>query len=502
MKNLNRIKGVSIVAAVAIMLLTAIFGVTLAQLSAVSSRGSSNYLRSSQSFGLAQAGLNWQMMQLATTADWDTLTSQTVSLAGWIFNTSLSNWASPQTDSATATRLDLLITGQAIGTSGQNITRTMSQRALKLPSASKFALFWGRRTGSTLTLSSSTISGDFWSQGSSTFSGSSISNGTAYCPSTETITGAASTAVTYNADFGYFGNNQATFSSTFSTPAITSTYYTGLISTYDTLISGCSSGTNINQNTNLTLTGNTICCNNFNTNTNNNTNVTISGNGTIIADQSITLNSTSGTNRVLTISPSGGAIRILAARSLTINATSGVNSVTINSGTRLYSASNSANTQLTTINNNNTNINGALILAKRRIIVQNSANITGSTLFLTYPGDTTNNYLQITGSGTSVGTLVSPCNLISIARASGTPSALTVDTSASVSGLLYQYDTANTGSTRLNSATITGSIIANQFQGNAITSSTITYNPSAIADPPPEGFNNFATKKANTWDGT
>ncbi|MEK6728076.1 MAG: hypothetical protein AABY28_05355 [Candidatus Omnitrophota bacterium] len=89
-----------------------------------------------------------------------------------------------------------------------------------------------------------------------------------------------------------------------------------------------------------------------------------------------------------------------------------------------------------------------------------------------------------------------------IARAnSNLASALTVDTSANVTGLLYQYDTTNTGETDIASATITGSLIANQFDGNSISSMTITYNPSAIPDPPPEGFDGFTTKKADSWSG-
>ncbi len=498
MKSLNK-RGVSIIAAMAIMLIIAVLTVSMVSMLGVTSRQGLDSLRSAQALGLAQAGLNWYMAQLAGTANWTTTTNQTgIALGPGTFDVSLSNKASPQTDSTTNTRMDISVTGKVTGTDGVTLQRTMAQRVWKLPSATKFGLFWGRRTGSTLTINSSTISGDFWSQGSSTFSSSTISNGKAYRPSTESITGASSTAIVFPYFSGFSGAT-----STFSTPSLTTTYYTNLISGYDTSIAGCSSGTNINQNTNLVLTGNTICCNNFNTNTSNNTNVTISCNGTIIADQSIALASTSGTNRVLTISPSGGTINFLAARNLTINAAAGVNTVTVNSGSRLYSASNSANNQLITINNNNTNINSALILAKREILVQNSANITGSTLFVNYPGDTTNNYLRVTGAGTSVGTAASPCNLISIGRANANlASALTVDTGASVTGLLYQYDAANTGDTDIATATITGSLIANQFDGNTISSLILTYDPTVIPDPPPEGFNGFVTKKPDTWTGS
>ncbi len=498
MKNLNK-RGVSIIAGMAIMLIIAVLTISMVSMLGVTSRQSLDSLRSAQALGLAQAGLNWYMMQLAGTTNWTTTVNQSnVALGPGTFDVTLSNKASPQTDSTTATRMDISVTGKVTGTDGVTLQRTMAQRVWKLPSASKFALFWGRRTGSTLTLNTSTINGDYWSQGSSTFSGSTITNGKAYRPSTESITGASSTAIVFPYFSGFSGAT-----STFSTPSLTTTYYTNLISTYDTAIAGCASGATQNQNTSIVLAGNTLCYRNFNTNTNNNTNITISGNGTIIANRDMTLASTSGTNRTLTIAPSGGNIVLLAGRSLTVNATAGVNTVTINSGTRMYSASNTSNNQLLTVNNNNTNISGSLLLADRRIVVQNSANITGSTLFVNYPGDATNNYLRVTGAGTSVGTVASPCNLISRGRAnSNLASALTLDTNASITGFLYQYDGANTGSTDISTATVTGALIANQFMGNTIDSLTLTYNSAVITDPPLEGFNGFATKEPDTWTGS
>ncbi len=497
MRNLNK-RGVSIIAAMAIMLIIAVLTLSMVSMLGVTSRQGLDSLRSAQALGLAQAGLNWYMTQLAGTNDWDTTTNQTgITLGPGTFDVTLSNKAGPQTDSTTVTRMDISVTGKVTGTDGVTLQRAMAQRVWKLPSASKFALFWGRRTGSTLTLNSSTISGDFWSQGSSTFSGSTISNGKAFRPSTESITGASSTAITFPYFSGFSGAT-----STFSTPALATTYYTNLISTYNGMIAG--SGT-INQNSNLVLTGNTITCQNFNTNTTvAGANVTISGNGFIIASRDINLNTTGTNGRTLTISPSRGLIVFLAGRSLTINTGSGgTHPVAVSSGVRFYSASNSANTQLLTVNNANTSIDGTLFLANRRIVVQNSANITGSTLFVDYPGSATNNFLRVTGSGTSVGTAVSPCNLISIGRANANlASALTVDTGASVTGLLYQYDGANTGETDIATATITGILIANQFNGNAVSSLTLTYDPSVILDLPPEGFNGFATKDPNTWTGS
>lgn len=504
--SIIRNRGVSLVAAMAIMLIVSALSVTMASMLGVTSRGALDTLRSSQALAIAQGGLNWYMRRLADTVNWTAEANQSnLPLGLGVFDLALSN--------QTATAMTVSVTGKISGTDGVTIQRAMSQRVWKFPSASKFALFWGRRTGSTLTLTSTTVNGNYWSQGTTAIPAtSSVTNGTAYRPSTEDISGAGS-YTEKSIYYPYFsGFSGAT--ATFSTPAMDTSSYASLISSYNTYIAAatfpactapCTSCQGaVNQNANLALAGGEVrCYTSFTTNSTSNSNVTISGNGYIVANAGISLNTaTTGSNRVLTISPSGGNIVLLAGNSLLINSASSSFPVTINSGTRMYSQSRGGSTAYYVgIMNNNTNINGALILANRRIIVTSSANLANSTLFVNYPGSTTNNYLRVTGSGTLVGTTASPCNLISIARLNATPSALSVDTSASVAGLLYQYDTANSGTTYLNSATIAGSVIANSFRSNAITSSTITYDPSAIPDPPLEGFNGFATKDPDSWTG-
>jgi len=499
MKNLNKIKGVSLVVAVAIMLICGVLGAVMAQLLGVTSRGSVDYMRSSQALGLAQAGINWQMMQLATAADWDVLTGQTVSLGGWIFTTSLSNWAQPQTDSSTSTRLDINVTGKTGGSDGAIIQRTMSQSAWKLPSATKFALFWGRDVAN-LSFNNVAVSGDFWSIGSTSIPGSSsVTNGSAYRPQGEDISGAGSYTEVDVGVFPYFANFTGS-TSTHSTPPFNPSYYTSLISDYDSREAACVTGTDISQNSSLALSGNTVCCRDFNTNGT----ITISGNGYIIANRDMLLHTQNGDSGTLTFSPSGGNIVLIAGRDILINSNQNDTLVTMNSGVRMYSKSDGANNGEITIRNNTTNIDAALISADRRIIVQDSANITGSTLFVNDPGNATNNVLRIEDSGTSVGTQASPCNVISIGR--GTPTIQITDT-ASIAGLIYQRDANNLGRTRIdgqnnaNRVNITGSVIANVFQGNDIDNANITYDPDSLPDPPIEGFEGFATKKPGSWSG-
>lgn len=486
--------------AVAIMLIAGILGVTLAQLLGVTSRGSINYLHSAQALSLAQGGLNWEMMQLADTSDWDTAVNQAgIVLGPGTFDVALSNKARPQTDSITATRMDIAVNGKVTGSEGFNIQRAMSQRVFKLPSASKFALFWGRDVAN-LSFTNVSVSGDFWSVGTTNIPGSSkIADGSAYRPGTEDITGAgAYTEVSVGA-FPYFSDFPGSTAS-HSTPPFNASYYSSLISDYNSREASCISGIDINQNTSLVLAGNTLCCRDFNTNGN----IIISGNGFIVANRDILLHSQNPDSGTLTLSPSGGKIVLIAGRDILINSGQADTPVVIKPGVRMYSKSDGINTGEITIRNDTSNIDGALILAARRIIIQDSANIINSTLFLNDPGSAANNVLTITGAGTSVGTAAMPCSLISVGR--GTP-ALQITTTASVAGLVYQRDANNLGRTNIsgssnaNRVNIRGSVIANAFSANNISNADIIYDPSAIPDPPAEGFDGFATKKPDSWSG-
>lgn len=497
MKNLNSVnknKGVSLIAAIAIMLIVAVLSVVLASMLGVTSRTSLDQLRSAQALALAQAGLNWYMMRLTGISDWTSENNLTdISLGAGTFDITVSN--------KTSTRVDFTLTGKVTGSDGVTIKRTMSQRAWKLPSASKFSLFWGRRTGSTLTLTATAIAGDFWSQGTTNIpAGSTVAGGSAYRPTTENITGAGTyTEVDVGASPYFSSFSGAT--STVSTPQITSTYYTNLITTYTAQLSRPNSGTCNPSGGTITLTGGNdiICQNDFNTNGN----LTITGTGFIVAKRDVLLHSENADSGTLTITPVSGPIVFIADDNFTVGPPSPQNDspVSVSSGTRMFCRSN-GNNDTFNIRRPTTSISGALILANRLVIIQDGADVNSSTLFIADNGDTTNNYLRITGSGTTVGALASPSCIIDLGSASGNPSSLTIESSASAAGLFYQYDSSgNTGRTRLNSATIQGIVIADRFQGNAITSSTITYDPGAISDPPPEGFNGFATKKPNTWSG-
>lgn len=499
MRSSNK-KAVSLIAAIGIMLIISVLSAVMASMLGVTSRGALDYLRSSQAFSIAQGGLNWYMKQLVDTVNWTTTTNQTnVPLGSGTFDVALSNKASPYTDSTTNTRMDISVTGKITGTDNVTIQRAMSQRVFKLPSAIKFALFWGRDVAN-LSFTNTAVSGDFWSIGTTSISaGSAVTNGSAYRPTTEDITGAGTYTEVNVGAFPYFSNFSGSTVS-HSTPSFNTAYYTALISDYNSREAACTTSTDINQNTSVVLTGNTLCCRDFNTNGT----ITISGNGYIVANRDLLLHTDLADAGTLTFSPSGGSIVLIAGRDILINSTQADTPVIMNSGVRMYSKSDGITTGEITIRNDTTNINGALILSARGIIINNSANITNSTLFLNDPGNATNNVLTITSAGTSVGTILGPCNVISTGR--GTPT-LQITTTASVTGLIYQRDTNNlgrvsiSGSDNANRVSIRGCVIANAFSGNNISNANITYDPTVIPDPPPEGFDGFAAKKANSWSG-
>ena len=517
MKNLSKEKGVSLVVAIAIMVVTAVLGSAMVSMLGTTSRGSLDYLYATRDLGIAQGGMNWQMMELCNLSNlsgWANAANQTnLSLGNGTFSVVLTNKTALFNESgstANVTALNITVTANITGTVNQTITRTMSQRVLRLPSAAKFALFWGKRTGTALTLTNINITGGVWSQGSASIPAtSSVSRGTVYCPSSETVSGAGSYTNTTMV-FPYFGNFTGTMNATFSNPQMNITYYTALTDTYNTTIAGCASGTTNNTNSDIVLINNTLCFQTFNTNTVAASTVNITGAGTIVANRDMLLNTAAGSGRTLNIRATTGDILLLAGRSITINAATGTNAVNITSNNsagfevRMYALSTNNNNQLIILSNNNTNVTGGLLLGGRNITVQNGTKMFNVIMFVNDVGVTNNNGLLIRSSGTAVGSASSPCSVISVGR--GSPS-LQIAENATVTGLVFQDDTGNIANTTINGTsssnrvTINGALIANQFNGNAINNATIIYNWSLIPDPPPQGFGGFVTKDSDTWSG-
>ena len=226
--------------------------------------------------------------------------------------------------------------------------------------------------------------------------------------------------------------------------------------------------------------------------------VSVTGYGYIVCSNNgnVILHSANGDSGTFTATPSGGNIYFLSGDSMTINSDQNDTDVILNSGCYLYSRNPSGDTDLLRIRNEDTTIDGAIIIAERRIIVQNGADITNSFLFVDRADGNTNNLLRITGSSTTV-----TGSVISMGRAH--PS-LRIDSNAAVTGLVYQYDGVGTrGRAQINGAsTITGALLVYRFEGNSFGPATVTYNSSAIPSPLPTGFSSSGAEVGSgTWDG-
>jgi hypothetical protein len=322
------------------------------------------------------------------------------------------------------------------------------------------------------------VNGDFWSRGTTeVLAGNSITGGIAYYASGQDVVGAGS-------------YTKEEVSSPPDMPQIDEVYYNNIMSSFDTYINDYGNNTNRDQSSDLVLNGDIIGCKNFTTTGN----ITISGHGYIVASQDISLHSPNASSGTLTVTPSGGNIYFLSARSLTVNSTQNDTNVTVNSGTYLYSRAQTGTDQLIRIRKHaatSTNIGSAFIIARRRIIVQSAAQITDSTLYVSDVSDT-NNYLQITNSGT----LVSG----SVISVSGRDPGLIINNGASVTGLVYHWG-GNDGYAQLNEATITGSVVASQYTNDRIVDSTITYDAASLPTSLPEGFDDYILIEPGSWDG-
>ncbi len=226
--------------------------------------------------------------------------------------------------------------------------------------------------------------------------------------------------------------------------------------------------------------------------------VSITGYGYIVCSDNgeVQLHDENGDSGTFTATPSGGNIYFLSGDNMTINSDQNDTDVVLNSGCYLYSRNPSGSDDLLRIRNEDTTIDGATIIAERRIIVEEGADIANSFLFVDYAGGDSNNLLKITDSSTTVsGTVVS--------MGRDGPS-LEIRDNAAITGLVYQYDgTGAKGKTRMDgTSTITGALLVYEFYSNSFGPSTVTYDAGSIPSPLPEGFSVSGVEVGEgTWDG-
>ncbi len=259
----------------------------------------------------------------------------------------------------------------------------------------------------------------------------------------------------------------------------------------------------INTSNNFTMSGTSaVSSSNFefylDDNFNTDGTVSLAGNGYVVCSDagSILLHNANGDSGVFTATPSGGSIYFLSGDSMTVNSNKNDTDVTLNANCFLYSRNPGGSNDLLRIRNEDTSIDQATIIAERRIIVEKGADVTDSTLYLDRGSGNSNNFLQVTGSSTTVtGSLLS--------QGREYPS-LRVRDSASVTGLVYDYDGVGTrGRARVDgSSTIAGALLVRQFYNDNFGPATITYDSNSIPSPLPNGFDSSRVMvDSGTWDG-
>lgn len=473
-------KGITLILVVSLIMISSLLAAIVFSLLAVGTESGTDFAISMEALAIASGGKEWYLEQLENDADWTNQVNQSgIALGSGSFDITV--------NSAAKNRVSFTVTANVSDAFGHSSRRQMATAAKRLPKAFLFALYCGRDIGPTLDLRNSggdptTINGDYWSRGTTeVFSGSSVT-GIAYRPDTEDILGTGSFS------------EYAITSPYPDMPQINQTTYDNLMNSLDTIIDASGVPGDITQNTDLVLTGNVIGCANFTTTGN----ITISGNGYIVATDTINLHALGSSSGTLTITPSEGNIYFLANQDIVVNSTSNDTNVTMNPGAYLYSRCSTGTAGLVRIRKQNTTttlLDGSFIIARRRIIVERKATVINSTLYVSDVSDT-NNLLRITDNGTTVGTVGNPCSIISV---SGRNPGLIIETLASVTGMVYHWGDT-TGRTDITHSSITGSVVASQFNGNQIGGSTITYSEADLPVNPPDGFEDFISTDIDSWN--
>jgi hypothetical protein len=499
MLKLKSQNGVSLVAAIAIITILAIFGVVLTSMIGVTTRGDVDYMRSAEALAFSQAGLNWYKMQLKSIEDWSTTTAPAAqSLGQGTFQITILSSPAP-----TRTQLRFTSTGILSFTDKDGTTKTVQRRMTQTVRKAidyydpgeppNFCLFWGRNTGIPLTFSTTSVTGNIWAVGG-VVSGNPGAGAMVYHPTGTSVPG---------------GVNHTLTTSVLPMPVLDTTFFNNYISSYGALIAANTSSTDLSLTTSqtYTVTG-TVNRRNIIIRPPSGGTINIVGNGTLVANGYIYLNDSGTGTRTLNITPSsGGRISFLANGQFNINSTSSGTRITRinqnhrtngNSSVNLYCRSD-LNSRYLIISNANSYVEGAMIIGNRRVIVNSGADVYDSTFFVNFPGDMSNNYLQVTGSGTIIGDVSRPCTLLSFGQSMGNSNSLVLDASVSVTGFVYQWNSTGYGYIFINGATVRGVIYADAFRSDTITGLNLTGDQTLVFDRGAE-FQGFSTVVGSSWD--
>ena len=238
-------KAMALILVIFLVLVCALVAVTAFSLFTGGMHGSMGFLESDQALAIAMGGKEWYLEQLENDSDWTDEANQTgIALGAGTFDVII--------NSATNSNVSFTITGNVSDTVTGTVQKQVSTIANRLPVASRFAVYWGRDTGSWLELrNSTTVNGNLWSRGTTDVKSGTSVTGTSYCPDNEDITGAGSFT------------EQKIESPYPSMPQIDETPYNNLISSFNSYINTYGTNSNRRQSTDLVLSGNIIGCKNI-----------------------------------------------------------------------------------------------------------------------------------------------------------------------------------------------------------------------------------------------
>jgi hypothetical protein len=223
--------------------------------------------------------------------------------------------------------------------------------------------------------------------------------------------------------------------------------------------------------------------------------ISITGYGYIVCSTagSIMVHHAASDAGTFTATPSGGSIYFLSGGSLSVGSNQSDTTAVLNSGCYLYSRNPSGTNDHIRIRNANTTIDGATMIAERRIIIDEGADITNNALlYVDAATSVDNNYLRIADSGTTVNGAV-------VTRGRN-DQALRINDNAAVTGLVYQYANATEGLAQADGgATVTGTLMVRQFWADSFGPATITHDIDAASTAMPPGLSGVVVEP-ESWD--
>ena len=497
---------------IGLLILLGLFTTVGLSLVASSSGSYANLVQGAQAFAISRAGAEWYIEQLNLDTDWSDQSSQTRLFAQGSFT--IDSFAyDPASDRLTFTSTGTITSNMA----GVTIKRWQKWTVGKTYAPPfNFALFEGMNTGNPLVFTDReisgtavTVNGDLWTPGNVQISPLGDINyyiQRAVIPEGASVTGIGTYTVMNIPpphpvmpvlNLTIYWNQMIDFDNILDTtpPTINKIVQDEIFDLSAPADPNCVAG--ICRFTNLTTRGN----------------VTIKGTGTVSTNQTIRLHGEDGlVGGILTITPIGGPINFIANESIVIGSNNGAPIINSDPDVRFYSRALAGLDQLVHIRGDNTTLGidpgpGVKIFARRRILVETGAVVTGnSELFVDQAGDPTNNLIDIVGwaaKSTSVsgGSMVVSMSLNNPAirlRYLGTD-----PTRTEVMGIIYANGSPTTGYCQINDARVYGSVVCNRFNGDQIANAHFIYSDTLYKPNPPQpAFRTHVAKVSNGWDGT